>query len=94
VLCTAAGAEGITLTSARILVFLQQFWSSIKNKQAADRVHRIGQERGVEIITFASRGTVDEYRLQKMNDKEVALHEILRDDEVRIEMLGWGKKKR
>lgn len=94
VLCTSAGAEGITLTSARILVFLQRFWSSIKNKQAADRVHRIGQERGVEIITFATRGTVDEYRELQLEEKEVALQEILQDEDIRKEMLGWGKKKR
>ncbi len=94
ILCTSAGAEGITLTSARILVFLQRFWSSIKNKQAADRVHRIGQDRGVEIITFATKGTVDEYRETQLEEKEVALQEILRDDKIRLEMLGWSKKKR
>lgn len=94
VLCTSAGAEGLTLTAARILVFLQRFWSSIKNKQAADRVHRIGQERGVEIITFASIDTVDEYREQVLEDKEAALQEILKDDDIRKEMLSWGKRRK
>lgn len=94
VLCTSAGAEGITLTAARILVFLQRFWSSIKNKQAADRVHRIGQERGVDIITFATRGTVDEHREKVLDEKGEALQEILRDDDIRAEMLSWGKKRR
>ena len=93
-LCTSAGAEGITLTAARILVFLQRFWSSIKNAQAADRVHRIGQDRGVEIITFASIGTVDEHREKVLKTKGEALQEILQDDEVRLEMLHWGGKKR
>ncbi len=93
-LCTSAGAEGITLTAARILVFLQRFWSSIKNAQAADRVHRIGQERGVDIITFASIGTVDEHREKVLKDKGVALEEILQDDSIRQEMLRWGSKKR
>lgn len=94
VLATSAGAEGITLTAARILVFLQRFWSSIKNKQAADRIHRIGQDRGVDIITFASMGTVDEYREVALDEKEVALQQILQDDQVRKEMLGWGNKRR
>lgn len=93
-LCTSAGAEGITLTAARILVFLQRFWSSIKNAQAADRVHRIGQERGVDIITFASIGTVDEHREKVLKDKGVALEEILQDETVRQEMLAWGGKKK
>ena len=94
VLCTSAGAEGITLTAARILVFLQQFWSSVKNKQAADRVHRIGQERGVDIITFATIGTVDEYRIEVLDQKEETIQEVLGDDEIRANMLGWGKKRR
>lgn len=93
-LCTSAGAEGITLHSARILVFLQRFWSSIKNQQASDRIHRIGQERGVEVITFATRNTVDEHREQVLEDKGVALQEILKDDDVRLEMLKWGSKRR
>lgn len=91
-LCTSAGAEGITLTAARILVFLQRFWSSIKNQQAADRVHRIGQDRGVEIITFATKGTVDEHREKVLDKKGVALQEVLKDDAVRGEMLRWSSK--
>lgn len=94
ILCTSAGAEGITLTAARILVFLQRFWSSIKNQQASDRIHRIGQERGVEIITFATEGTVDEYREDVLAEKNIALQEILQDAQVRQEMLTWGKKSR
>lgn len=93
-LCTSAGAEGITLTAARILVFLQRFWSSIKNAQASDRVHRIGQERGVDIITFASIGTVDEHREKVLKIKGEALQEVLQDDEIRREMLLWGSKKK
>ncbi len=93
-LCTSAGAEGITLHSARILVFLQRFWSSIKNQQASDRIHRIGQERGVEIITLATLDTVDEHRELVLNDKGLALQEVLKDDEVRSEMLKWGTKSR
>ena len=91
-LCTSAGAEGITLTAARILVFLQRFWSSIKNAQAADRIHRIGQDRGVDIITFASIDTVDEHREKVLKTKGVALQEVLQDEVVREEMLRWGAK--
>lgn len=93
-LCTSAGAEGITLTSARILVFLQRFWSSIKNAQAADRIHRIGQERGVEIITLATLGTVDEMRERSLREKGMALQEILKDDDLRLQMFEWGKSTR
>lgn len=95
VLGTSAAAEGITLTAAHILVFLQRFWSSIKNQQAADRIHRIGQEsEKVEIITLATKGTVDEHREEVLEQKGVALQEILQDEEVRREMLTWGKRRK
>jgi len=95
VLGTSAAAEGITLTAARILVFLQRFWSSIKNQQAADRIHRIGQTADkVEIITLATLGTVDEYREEVLAEKGEALQEILKDDDIRMEMLKWGKRRR
>lgn len=94
VLCTSAGAEGITLHSARILVFLQRFWSSVKNQQAADRIHRIGQERGVDIITFATVGTVDEHREKVLHEKGESLQEILKDEQIRMDMLSWGGKRK
>jgi SNF2 family DNA or RNA helicase len=91
---TAAAAEGITLTRARILVFIQRFWSSIKNAQAADRIHRIGQTADqVEIITFATKDTVDEHRELVLEQKGVALQEILKDDDIRRDMLKWGKRR-
>jgi SNF2 family DNA or RNA helicase len=94
VLGTAAAAEGITLTAASILVFMQRFWSSIKNKQASDRIHRIGQTaEKVDIITFATKGTVDEYREKVLDDKEESLQEILQDDAIRLDMLKWGKRR-
>jgi hypothetical protein len=37
---------------------------------------------------------VDEYREQQLDEKEVALQEILQDDQIRLDMLGWGKRKR
>jgi SNF2 family DNA or RNA helicase len=94
VLGTAAAAEGITLTAANILVFIQRFWSSIKNQQAADRIHRIGQTADkVEIITLVTKGTVDEHREEVLEQKGVALQEILQDEDVRREMLKWGTRR-
>jgi SNF2 family DNA or RNA helicase len=75
-------------------VFIQRFWSSIKNKQASDRIHRIGQLADkVDIITFATKGTVDEYREKVLDDKEESLQEILQDDAIRLDMLKWGKRR-
>jgi SNF2 family DNA or RNA helicase len=88
-LCTmGAGGEGITLTAARIVVFLQRSWSLVKNKQAEDRVHRPGQDANkVEIIDVVSVGTVDEEIIDVRELKEERLQEVVRDKEAVRKML-------
>jgi len=82
ILCTiSAGGIGITLTRANRAVFLQRSWSMIENKQAEDRVHRIGSEvhDKVEIIDVISVGTVEEHQQIVLSGKLERLEEIMRD---------------
>lgn len=82
ILCTiAAGGIGITLTRSNRAIFLQRSWSMIENKQAEDRVHRIGSEihDTIEIIDIISIGTVEESQHIALAGKEERLQEIMRD---------------
>lgn len=82
VLCTlGAGAEGITLTRANRIVMAQQSWSHATNAQAMDRVHRMGQEREVQVIILLSKGTVDEAVAAVDKDKEGRFQQLVRDPE-------------
>lgn len=84
ILCTiAAGGIGITLTRSNRCIFLQRSWSMIDNKQAEDRVHRIGSEihDKIEIIDIISVGTVEESQHAALMGKEERLQEIMRDEE-------------
>lgn len=76
-----AGGTGITLTAADTIVFLQRSWSMLENKQAEDRVHRIGSERheNVEIIDLIAPGTVEEAQVVRLWQKSARLEEIVRD---------------
>lgn len=77
---TAAAGEGITLTAARKLVFLQRSWSMVQNLQAEDRIHRYGQEADeVEIIDILAEDTVDERIYDVFVTKQARLDEITRD---------------
>ena len=78
---TGAGAEGITLTAASRMVVVQESWSNVANKQAHDRIHRIGQDRGTEIITLITEGTVDVAVHQATVEKEDQLQSLVRDPE-------------
>lgn len=76
-----AAGEGITLTRARHLVFLQRGDSMIGNVQAEDRVHRIGSEihDTVHIIDIITPGTVEEQQVESLHVKFARLQEIVRD---------------
>jgi SNF2 family DNA or RNA helicase len=93
-----AGGEGLTMSAADTIVFLQRDWSAIKNLQAEDRVHRIGSEihEAIHIIDIVTPGTIEETQIEKVNTKIRRLEEIRRDgldpitlgfvDDVRKEM--------
>lgn len=58
-------SEGLTLTEASIVVFVNRWWNPSANVQARDRVVRIGQKKPVTVITFTCKETVEE-RLPKI----------------------------
>lgn len=79
----AAAGEGVTLTRARHLVFLQRHDSMLGNKQAEDRIHRIGAEvhERVHIIDIVTPGTVELKQIENLHLKFARLQEIVRDRE-------------
>jgi len=74
-----AGGEGITLTAASIVVFLDRAWNPSRNRQAEDRLHRIGQKNAVQVIDIVAKDTIDAGRLQHINLKWSWLKELLGD---------------
>jgi SNF2 family DNA or RNA helicase len=54
------GGEGLTMTEANHVVFLNEWWNPSANSQARDRVVRIGQTRVVRVYRFMCRKTVEE----------------------------------
>jgi SNF2 family DNA or RNA helicase len=74
-----AGGEGITLTAASTVIFLDRTWNPSRNRQAEDRLHRIGQKNAVEVIDIVATDTVDGGRLQQLEMKWSWLKELLGD---------------
>lgn len=65
-----AAAEGITLTAAHDVAFVQYPWNPARLYQAASRVHRIGQEADrVTAHHLIARDTIEEYMLEVINRK-------------------------
>lgn len=76
----AAGGEGITLTAASTIIFLDRAWRPTANLQAEDRLHRIGQKNAVQVIDIMARNTVDPDRKFKIDLKWQWLRTLLGDE--------------
>jgi SNF2 family DNA or RNA helicase len=57
---TKAAKEGITLTRARNLLFVERYWTSAEEEQAEDRIRRIGQKHPTRIWFLRAPNTVDD----------------------------------
>ena len=55
-----AGGIGIDLVSASVVIHYDRWWNAAKEDQATDRVHRIGQVRGVQVFKLVTLGTLEE----------------------------------
>lgn len=62
-------SEGLTLTEANHVIFINQWWNPSSNYQARDRVVRIGQKKVVTVKFFTCKGTIEE-RLQRILEKK------------------------
>ena len=60
IVCTKAGATGITLHAARHLLFVERFFTSADEEQAEDRIRRIGQRHRTTIWYLHAAGTIDD----------------------------------
>ena len=65
ILCsTRVGAQGITLTRASNVAFLDLEWTPAIHDQAEDRCHRIGQEDAVTAWYLLAADTIDETMIE------------------------------
>lgn len=77
-LCSSrVGGEGLTLTEANHVIFLNEWWNPSANAQARDRVVRLGQERIVHVHRFRCRETIEESLEQILNRKSAAFADIV-----------------
>lgn len=74
-----AGGVGLNLTAADYVILLDPWWNPAVENQAADRAHRIGQTKPVNIYRLISKQTVEEKILQLHQVKKDLANDILGD---------------
>ena len=78
--------------SASTAFFLGYEWSAAENKQAEDRIHRIGQTNPVMIYYLLNSRTVDELVKSKLNTKQTAEDWAFDPNAIKEMYEHWEKK--
>ena len=75
-----AGGTGLTLTAADTVILVDPWWNPAAEAQAADRAHRIGQDKPVFIWRLVAEGTVEE-RILALQARKRALMSAMLDEQ-------------
>jgi len=73
----AAMSLGLTLTSARYLIFNSYSWSAADNKQAQDRIYRITQKKDALCIYQLFTDSVSQDMFEKVMRKELIMDTVI-----------------
>jgi superfamily II DNA or RNA helicase len=79
-----AASQGITLTRASNVAFLELDWTPARHDQAEDRLHRIGQDSAVTAWYLLAPDTIDETMAEVLERKR-SLIDAVTDGQVRDE---------
>jgi SWI/SNF-related matrix-associated actin-dependent regulator of chromatin subfamily A-like protein 1 len=84
-----AASQGITLTRASNVAFLELDWTPARHDQAEDRLHRIGQESAVTAWYLLAPDTIDETMAELLQRKRNLINAVtdgqVRDEERLVE---------
>ncbi|MDN3505993.1 MAG: DEAD/DEAH box helicase [Simkaniaceae bacterium] len=67
-----AAGVGIDLIAASVVIHYDRWWNPAKENQATDRVHRMGQKRGVQVFKLVTKGTIEE-QIDRLIEKKLSL---------------------
>ncbi|MCU1348949.1 MAG: helicase, superfamily [Acidobacteria bacterium] len=76
-----AAGLGIDLTSASVVIHYDRWWNQAREDQATDRVHRLGQNKGVQVIKLITRGTLEEKIDLLVEQKAALAADLVQDDD-------------
>jgi superfamily II DNA or RNA helicase len=76
-----AGGTGLNLTGADTVILYDLWWNPAVEQQAADRAHRIGQKKVVQVIRLVTQGTIEEKMVELQNRKKNLIAEVIQPGE-------------
>ena len=79
-----AAGLGIDLTAGSVVIHYDRWWNAAKENQATDRVHRIGQTRGVQVFKLVTKGTFEERIDELISQKGKLMEDVVGVDDHQI----------
>ena len=76
-----AGGTGVDLVAGSVVIHYDRWWNAAKEDQATDRVHRIGQKRGVQVFKLVTEGTLEEKISAIIERKRNLMDKIIKEDD-------------
>jgi SNF2 family DNA or RNA helicase len=76
-----AGGVGIDLVAASVVIHYDRWWNAAREDQATDRVHRIGQRRGVQVFKLVTLGTLEEKIDAIIEKKRNLMNGVVKEDD-------------
>ncbi len=82
-----AGGTGLNLTGADVVILYDLWWNPAVEDQAADRAHRIGQEKTVQVIRMIAMGTIEEKIYELQQKKKDLIDKVIQPGETFLSAL-------
>lgn len=79
-----AGGTGIDLVGGSVVIHYDRWWNAAREDQATDRVHRIGQVRGVQVFKLVTEGTLEEKISAIIEKKRNLMESIIKEDDANM----------
>lgn len=77
-----AGGTGLNLTAADYVIILDPWWNPAVEDQAADRAHRMGQQRPVTVYRLIMKNSIEEKIIHMHKDKRDLAGDLLSGQDV------------
>ncbi|XP_038211713.1 TATA-binding protein-associated factor 172 [Zerene cesonia] len=87
-LTTSVGGLGLNLTGADTVVFVEHDWNPMRDLQAMDRAHRIGQRRVVNVYRLVTRNTLEEKIMGLQKFKLKTANTVISSENAAMETMG------
>jgi len=84
------GGLGLNLNTADIVVFMEHDWNPMKDLQAMDRAHRIGQTKTVHVFRIIVRNTIEWEIMNKQRFKQHIANTVISSENRSLASIASG----